>query len=128
MLKRHFLFGFVPFVLTSLKAFAQAPVTKENPVPKVVIIATIEVVPGRMNEYLPLILAHRARCLKDEPGTLALEVLRPQDEDNKVIVYEIYADNDAFYAHSVGASVKRIQKEVYGMVLGAAHIRCTPAV
>src|SRR5262245_30721203 len=89
MLKRHFLVGFVPFVLTSLKAFAQAPVTKENPVPKVVIIATIEVVPGRMNEYLPLILAHRARCLKDEPGTLALEVLRPQDEDNKVIVYEI---------------------------------------
>ena len=127
MLKRHFLVGFVPFVLTSLKAFAQAPVTKENPVPKVVIIATIEVVPGRMNEYLPLILAHRARCLKDEPGTLAYEVFRPQDDDNTVMLYELFVDDRAFLAHRYGPSAVRIEKESKGMVGVVGGIRCRPA-
>jgi len=35
---------------------------------KLAIIRTVEVVPGRMDEFLPLLMAHRARCLKDEPG------------------------------------------------------------
>src|SRR5215813_12048302 len=110
MLKRHFLVGFVPLVLTSLKAFAQTvspPAAMENATPKVAIIVTIEVAPGRRDEYLRLQVEHRARCLKDEPGTLAYEVLRPQDDDNKVMVYELYADDDALYAHSVGPSIKR---------------------
>jgi autoinducer 2-degrading protein len=41
--------------------------------PRFAIIGTVEVAAGRMNEFLPLLMAHRARCLKDEPGTLNFE-------------------------------------------------------
>ena len=51
-------------------------------------VVTIEVVPGRKDEVLALLLAHKAR-LKDEPGTLQFEVLLPRDEDTKVRVYEM---------------------------------------
>jgi (4S)-4-hydroxy-5-phosphonooxypentane-2,3-dione isomerase len=43
--------------------------------PKLAIVVTIEVTPGRRDEFLPLLMAHKARCPKDEPGTLQFEVL-----------------------------------------------------
>jgi (4S)-4-hydroxy-5-phosphonooxypentane-2,3-dione isomerase len=68
--------------------------------PKLAILATIEVAPGRMEEYLPIIMAHRARCLRDEPGTLQFEVLRPHDgDDTRLMLFELYRDEAAFEAH-----------------------------
>jgi hypothetical protein len=52
--------------------------------PKLAIVAEIEIQPGRMDEVLPLLIAHRAPCLRDEPGTLQFEVLRPRHDDTKV--------------------------------------------
>ena len=49
------------------------------------IVATFEVVPGRMDEFLPLLLAHRDRCLKDEPGTVRFDVLRPRNDEHQVM-------------------------------------------
>ena len=37
---------------------------------KLAIVATFEIAPGRMDEFLPLLMAHRDRCLKGEAGTL----------------------------------------------------------
>ena len=51
--------------------------------PKLAIIGTLEVAPGRKVEVLPLLMAHRARCLKDEPGTLQFEVLVPREDIQK---------------------------------------------
>jgi len=48
-------------------------------------VVTIEVAPGRKDEVVALLLAHKAR-LKDEPGTLQFEVLLPKDDDTKVRV------------------------------------------
>jgi (4S)-4-hydroxy-5-phosphonooxypentane-2,3-dione isomerase len=41
---------------------------------KLAIIGTIAAVPGRRDELLDLLMAHRVRCLKDVPGTVQLEV------------------------------------------------------
>ena len=72
---------------------------------KLSIIATIEVAPGRRDELLPLLMAHRRRCLDGEPGTLAFEVLVPHDDTSKILIYELYEDAAAFQAHWNGASV-----------------------
>lgn len=55
--------------------------------------------PGRREEVLPLLMAHKARCLKDEPGTLQFEVLVPNDDTTKILLYELYRDAAAFDAH-----------------------------
>lgn len=80
------------------------------------IIATIEIVPGRKEQLLPLLLAHKDRCLADEPGTLQFEVLAPHDDDSKLLVYEVYQDAPAFDAHRNGASIAQFRKESAGMV------------
>ena len=84
--------------------------------PKLAIVAEIEIQPGRMDEVLPLLIAHRARCLRDEPGTLQFEVLRPRDDDTKVLFYEVYADDAAFLAHWNGPLVALCRIETDGLV------------
>jgi quinol monooxygenase YgiN len=49
---------------------------------------TIEVAPGRRNQVVTSLLAHKAR-LKAESGTLQFEVLLPKDGDTKVLAYEM---------------------------------------
>ena len=86
-------------------------------------VVTIEVVPGRKDEVLALLLAHKAR-LKDEPGTLQFEVLLSRDEDTKVRVYEMYRDAAAFEVHLNGPSLAQWKKETAGMVVKLHGVRC----
>jgi (4S)-4-hydroxy-5-phosphonooxypentane-2,3-dione isomerase len=92
--------------------------------PKFATVGTIEVASGRRDELLPLLMAHRARCLKDEPGTLQFEILLPHDDDVKVLVYEVYRDETAFDVHLTGSSLARWREETAGMVAKIYGTRC----
>ena len=48
--------------------------------------------------------ARKAR-LKGEPGTLQFEVLLPEDDDTKVLSFEMYRDAAAFEVHLKGPAV-----------------------
>ena len=92
---------------------------------KLAVIGTIEVQPGARAEVLRAVLAHRDRCLKDEPGTLQFEVLVPEDSA-KLMLYELYADSAAFSDHMHGASVTKVLEEVGTKVVGLTGVHCTP--
>ena len=92
---------------------------------KFVIVATLEIAQGQMDAFLPLLIAHRDRCLKDEPGTLRFDVLRPRNEENSVLLYEVYADDAAFQVHWNGPHVARMRAETTGMVTKLQGIRCS---
>jgi len=87
-------------------------------------VVTIDVALGRRDQFLPLLAAHQARCLKDEPGTLQLEILLPKGDDTKVLVYEAYRDDAAFETHRNGPSFARWQEETAGMVVKFHGTRC----
>jgi quinol monooxygenase YgiN len=91
--------------------------------PKFANVVTIEIAPGRRDQVLGLLLAHKAR-LKDEPGTLQFEVLLPKDDDTKVLSYEIYRDAAAFDAHLKGPSLAQLREEIAGMVVKLHGVRC----
>lgn len=93
--------------------------------PKLVIIGTIEVTAGRRDELVPLLRAHGARCVQDEPGTLQFQVLVPQEDDIKLFAYEVYRDGDAFEAHLNAASRARFREEAAGMFGTIQALRCT---
>jgi len=77
------------------------------------VIGTIEVKPGTREEVLRAMLAHRERSLRDEPGTLQFEVLVPNDDANKILLFELYVDTQAFEAHFYrGESIAQMKKEV----------------
>jgi (4S)-4-hydroxy-5-phosphonooxypentane-2,3-dione isomerase len=94
--------------------------------PKLAIIATIDVAPGRRDQLLHLLMAHKARCLEDEPGTLQFEVMVPREDNAKVLLYEVYRDDAAFDTHFNGASITRLREEAAGMILKIQGTRCTP--
>jgi quinol monooxygenase YgiN len=92
--------------------------------PKFALIDTIEVAPGRTEEFVPLLMAHRARCLQDEPGTLQFEVLLPRQDTTKVMLYEVYRDEAAFDTHWDGPSLARLREEATGMMAKVSGTRC----
>jgi quinol monooxygenase YgiN len=91
---------------------------------KLAIIATIEIVTERRAEVVPLLMAHRERSLKSEPGILQFEVLIPHDEDNRVLLYELYKDAAAFEEHRNAASIARFREETSGMIAKISGTRC----
>jgi quinol monooxygenase YgiN len=93
---------------------------------KLAIMGTIEVTPGKRDEVIPLLMAHRARCLKDEPGTLQFEVALPRDDPSRILLYEVYQDDAAFETHRNAPSITQWRKESTGMVVKIIATRCTP--
>jgi quinol monooxygenase YgiN len=91
---------------------------------KLAIIATIEVAPGRRAEFVPVLMAHKQRSLKEEPGTLQFEVLLPHDDETKVLLYELYRDAAAFEEHRNAASIARFREEASGMFGKILGTRC----
>ena len=86
-------------------------------------VITIEVTPGRRDEVVALLLAHKAR-LKNEPGTLQFEVLLPKGDDTKVLAYEMYRDAAAFEVHLSGPSLAQWKEETAEMVVNLHGVRC----
>jgi (4S)-4-hydroxy-5-phosphonooxypentane-2,3-dione isomerase len=89
-------------------------------------VVTIEVAPGRRDEVVTALLAHKAR-LKEEPGTLQFEILLPKDDDTKVRAYEMYRDAAAFEVHLNGPSLAQWKEETAGMVVKLNGVRCAVA-
>ena len=87
-------------------------------------VVTIEAAAGRRDQILPLLAAHKARCLKDEAGTLQFEILLPKDDDTKILSYEVYRDDDAFQVHRNGRSLAQLREEIAGMVVKLHGTRC----
>jgi quinol monooxygenase YgiN len=79
------------------------------------------------DKMVPPIKAHRDRCLNDEPGTLQFDLVLPNDNDKKIMMYEVYTDEDAFKAHSGGESTKTVGAEgaTLGLAIELSGVRCT---
>ncbi len=92
---------------------------------RLAVVTTIDIAEGRMDEVVPLLLAHRERCLKDESGTLRFDVLRPKQAENKVMVYEEYQDDAAFQVHLNGDSLARVRSEAADMIAKIDSVHCT---
>jgi (4S)-4-hydroxy-5-phosphonooxypentane-2,3-dione isomerase len=96
--------------------------------PKLAIIGTLEIAPGRREKVLAALVAHRARCLRDEAGsTLQFEVLAPHEGDTRLLVYEVYRDDAAFDEHRNRPSIAQFRQETAGMVVKVQVTRCALA-
>jgi quinol monooxygenase YgiN len=92
---------------------------------KLVIMATIEVVPGKRDEVASLLIAHRDRSLRAEPGTLQFDVMLAREHDAKILLHEVYQDDAAFAVHANAPSIAQWRRETAGMIVKAAMTRCT---
>ena len=93
---------------------------------KFALVGTIEVAPGRKEQLVAALMAHRARCPKDDPGTLQMEVLAPRDDHTRLLLYEVYRDDAAFDVHRDGPSFAQRREETAGAIAEFSVTRCTP--
>ena len=91
--------------------------------PRLANVVTIEVAPGRRDQVLNSLAAHKAR-VKDEAGTLQFEVMTPQGDDTKILSFEMYRDAAAFEAHLNGPSLAQLREEIAGIVMNLHGVRC----
>lgn len=78
---------------------------------KLAISGTVHIAPGSLDTFLPMLMAHRARCLSDEPGTRAFEVIVPEDDETKILLFEVYDNRAAFDVHWNGPSLAQLRSE-----------------
>ncbi|MDH2386797.1 antibiotic biosynthesis monooxygenase [Bradyrhizobium sp. CER78] len=96
--------------------------------PKLALIATVEVAPEKRDQVLSQLAAHGARSLRDEPGTLHFDILVPREDASKLLIYEVYQDDAAFEAHRNARSIAQFREESAGLGIKITATRCTPAV
>ena len=64
-----------------------------------VIIAPIQIKEGAKEEFLKALLPNAQAAANTEPGCLRFDVIQDAGDSNRLWVYEIYVDEDAFHAH-----------------------------
>jgi autoinducer 2-degrading protein len=62
-----------------------------------VVLVDLTVRPERLEEFLAGIRANARASLSEEPGCLRFDVHRSADDPHRFLLYELYADPDAFY-------------------------------
>ena len=81
-----------------------------------VVVVEFHLKPGAQSEFRALIDANADASVKNEPGCLQFDVLEPEGEGDRVLLYEIYTDKTAFDAH--------LQSEHFHVFNGASESLC----
>ena len=63
------------------------------------LVVQMEVRPGRREEFLAGMAANAAASVRDEPGCLRFDLSAVNGDENRFLLYELYADAAAFEAH-----------------------------
>lgn len=66
-----------------------------------VILVEFDLKPSIAGKFMPLMRENALRSLADEPGCLVFDVHLHKDAPDRVVLYEIYIDREAFEAHLV---------------------------
>ena len=67
------------------------------------LVVQMEVRPGRREEFLAGMAANAEAAVRDEPGCLRFDVCSVQGDESRFVLYELYADADAFAAHKASS-------------------------
>ena len=65
----------------------------------IALVVSLQVVPGRLEEFTAAIRENAERSFADEPGCLYFDVCQDTADDHHFVFYELYADEDAVAAH-----------------------------
>ena len=71
------------------------------------LMVQVEVRSGRREEFLAAIALNAESSVRDEPGCLRFDVCSVDSDENRFVLYELYADADAFAAHKAAPHFAR---------------------
>ena len=101
---------------------------------KTALVVEFRIKPGRRDDFLKLMREHAAGSLAHSDGCLQFDVLVPKEvqfdapthepDHNRVILYEVYRDEDAFQVHVKSERVAKTRAGYAEMVESRRITRC----
>ena len=93
----------------------------------IVLFVELDIEPGQREAFIARARTHRDNVLANEPGCQRFDISVPDDDDNAVRLYEVYADQAAF-EHHMGTDYMAAYREDTGpMVAGRARAQAVLA-
>jgi autoinducer 2-degrading protein len=94
---------------------------------KIALIVEFKLKPGAHAAFEAIIRDHAAGTLSDEPGCERFDVLQPKGKEgpdlSRVMLYEVYADDAAFKAHTQNPRLARTRAAYEPLIEGRSiHI------
>jgi autoinducer 2-degrading protein len=89
-----------------------------------VVVVEFQLKPGARSQFRALIDANADASVKNEPGCLQFDVLEPEDEGDRVLLYEIYSDKAAFDAHLRTGHFHTFNRDSESLCLSKRVTRC----
>jgi len=89
-----------------------------------VIFVDFHLKPGVRQQFRRLIDINADASVRNEPGCLQFDVLEPEGEDDRVLLYEIYRDKAAFDEHLRSEHFRIFASASEGLCLEKSVERC----
>ena len=77
---------------------------------RICLVVDFRVRPGTKARFLEIIKEHAAQTLANEEGCLRFEVCDPLEGEDRVFLYEMYADEAALEAHKASPILARTRE------------------
>lgn len=100
-------------------------VAGETPAPYIQ-MAEIEIDPAWLDAYKAAVREHIDAAIGAEPGVLVLYAVSEADNPNRIRVFEIYSDIDAYRSHLEAAHFKKYKNVTRDMVTSLKLVRVAP--
>ena len=92
--------------------------------PAIALVVQLDLEPGRREAFVARALRHRETVLANEPGCLRFDVLTSDEDENRVFLYEVYADEAALEHHFGTPWMKRYLEDTGPMIARRRRNRC----
>jgi (4S)-4-hydroxy-5-phosphonooxypentane-2,3-dione isomerase len=80
------------------------------------ILAYLTAKPGKEAEFKEKMIAQARRCLANEPGCLQFDVAQDPKDPARLVMLEVYKDDDAIKAHQESAHFKDFRPVISELV------------
>jgi (4S)-4-hydroxy-5-phosphonooxypentane-2,3-dione isomerase len=89
------------------------------------VVVTFQLKPGSAAAFHPIIIENAETSVRSEPGCDQFQVLHDEADPDKIVLYEVYADEAAFDAHLKTPHFAIFERDGKPMIVEADIQRCT---
>ena len=88
------------------------------------LVVHLDIQPDHLDEFVSIARAHAQTTLAQEADCLTFQVMLAQEIPNRVILVEVYTDDDALEAHWKSEHMIDYLRRVDGMINNRQRFRC----
>jgi autoinducer 2-degrading protein len=78
------------------------------------IVVQIDIKSEHREEFIGAARSHAQRARQNEPGTVRFDIIADGASPNRIFLYEVYANEEAFRAHGQAPSLAQFRAETQG--------------